>query len=663
MFTAFNVAELGCFTASGLIRGNDDRGDGFGKVKRSLNKKKRQRLADNVEAVADEETPVNGGVIRGNDEVAPAEQPVVTDEVDTNENADSGSVSPADGTITVKPSELNAIVDSRIDSAVNARTSDLTAQIEAQSNEVDEIRRRHKEQIDGLSQDLKKSRDENERLEKIFKATGTSSGSIAPTSDARTPNYKVNYNTLPLSKEPKGAAADFVSIYNNPSYTPKQQFINSDGVLQESVDTRQAEVFLMKNRDAVARDMERYAKAHGLLRGADASLAGYTLGTAGSIPDGFLPYLASEMRTTHHAKFIWWQFANFGVQLGQQPGQTVLVPKFENLDDATNEADFILDTAVASANVSADNQALIANTVPVIINGYGLGLGNNPNTRPVAIPEFIMATSMLDLTTALNSKLGHNYNSFEDFMVRSKYREALFQPNNIWYNVQSEPTNNSTLVVDGADGTMTEEFVTNLSAQMDDDDIPSLEDGCRIGVLSTKAAAQFKLSMGDKILVQTEQQLQDMSNILIHNYPGSMNDRPMQYMGKYCGFHMYQNLSSSKGNAGNEGVYAGDALPSGAGALDAVPPNTTAVGTTATPPANVVVRDSYFFGPGAVGKGVSMPVQIRQDDANQFGTKMRFIWREICGYASIDVSDLDTAGVARTQQNRVYVARTLDRLA
>ena len=667
MFDCSNVAESGYLTPSGLIWGNDDRGDGFGKLKQGINKQKRQKTKSAADARTDdttetesEESPLAGGVITGSDEATPPEQPVVEDE----DNSGNTPAPAADGSITVKPSELQALIQAEATKAAERMNGDIVAQMEAQNADYAELRRRADEQLAEVNKDLQDTRKENERLNGIFQATGTSPGSMpgGSSGDAVGHNrYKVNYNTLPLSGEPKGAASDFIDILNNSAYTPRQKFINpADGSVQESIDTRHLQLFLLQHRDHVQRDMERYAKGHGLLRGADASLAGNTSGAAGSIPDGFLPYLSAEMRLTHHAKFVWWQFANFGIQLGQQPGQTVLVPKFELLDDATSEADFTLDTATSSANISTDNQALIANTVPVEIKGYGLGLGNNVNTRPVAIPEFIMATSMLELVTALNTNLTHNYNSFEDLLIRTYYREALYRAENIWYNNQSEVTNDSTAIVAGADGTMTEEFATNLSAQMDDDDIPALEDGCRIGVLATKAAAQFKLSLGDKIQVPTEAQLEEMTNILIHSYPGATIDRPVQYMGKYCGFHMYQNMSSSKGNTGREGVYAGDALPSGAGALDAAPPNVTAIGTAA--PADSVLRDSYFFGPGAVGKGSSMPMELRQDDANQFGTKMRFIWRSIEGYASIDVSSLNNAGTARTQQDRVYVARTSDRV-
>lgn len=678
MFDCSDVAELGYFTPSGLIRGNDDRGDGFAKVKAGINQKKRQRLnqgADNA-GNDDDKDVVIGGTIKGSDEAVktppeqpatattPTEQPSADNNGGNNTPATPPTMDASGTTIQIRPDELNDLVVARADSLLNERTAGIQAQMDAMDQQFREVQERADARVAAVTEQLTTANAEVERLNNIFRATGVSSGASG---DAAGQNgnyqggtdYRVNFNTLPLSGEARGSAKDFMDILGNSAYTPRQQFMDSrTGEVRECMDTRQLDAFVRKNREHLAKDMERMAKAHGLLRGSDATQAGFTLGTATSIPDGFLPYLSAEMRTTHHQKFIWWQFANFGIQLAQQPGQTVLVPRFEYLDDATSEADYIIDTATVSSNISTDNQALIQTSVPIIITGYGLGLGNNTNTRPVAIPEFIAATSMIELFTALNRVLGHNYNSFEDFLIRSKYRQALFQANNVWYNNNSAPTNDSTAIVAGSDGTMTEEFVTNMSANMDDADIEALEDGCRIGVLSTRAAAQFKISMDDKIQVPTEQQLMDMSNILIHSYPGSSVDRPMQYMGKYCGFHMYQNMSSSKGGVGSEGVYAGNVLPVGAGALDAAPPNTVTLGTAT--PANNVVRDSYFFGPGAVGKGTSLPMEIRQDDANQFGTKMRFIWRSIEGVGALDVSNLDTAGAARTQQNRVFVARTTD---
>ena len=657
MFDCSNVVASGYFTESGLIRGNDDRGDGFGEVKRAINKQKRAKLGRPVDSAEHAETQPTTGGIRGNDEapVAPPEQPVVNDKKEDPKPAN-------DGSITLKPSELDALIAGKARDLAVDMNSDVLAEVQALRAEIVETKQETDIAKAEADKKVKAAQDETERLTRVLEVTGVSAGSTANAGSRSA--RSTAFNRLGSDDIPRGAAKDFIDAYNNRSYTPIKTVLDPQtGEMSEARDTRVIDEFTKKEAEHLRADMERYAKGHGLLRGSDASLAGNTVGTPGSIPDGFLPYLSSIIRLTHAPKFVWWQFQNIMLDLAQRPGQTILVPRFDYLDEPDSEANYILDTALASANLSTDNQALIAQTVPVEIKGYGLGLGSAVNNRPVAIPEFIMATSMLELQGALIRNLGHNYYGFEDFMIRLNYRQALFNPANIFYNVQGEVTNDATLVVDGADGTGTEEALASLWARMNDADIPTLPDGKRVGVCSTRFLNQFKNSLADKIQVPTESQLMEMTNILNRTYPGGEIDKVSQYFGCYEGFHLYETLSTSRGaTPASEGVYSGDALPAGAGALDAVPPNTTSVGTTTTPPANTVFRDSFFFGPGAIGHGVSMPMEIRQDDANQFQTKNRFIWRSIEGWGALDVSSLDTAGAATNQQNRVYVLRTSDRV-
>ena len=673
-----NVAESGYLLPSGLIRGNDDRGDGFGDVKRKLNdaKKKRRAAKENNDAAANDETVETIGAIRGSDEAeAPPEQPATeSPNTDNKTGDDRPAVQNADGSVTLKPSELQALIAKAArDEAVKLH-ADVQAENRALADEVARTKQEKDQAVLAAEQKAKAAADETERIQRVLEVTGISGGGASSdnASYQRTP-YSTSFNRLGSDDIPRGAAKDFIEMYNNNAYTPRKQVVDtSTGETRTATDTRHIDSFVRHefkkdNGNQLLADMERLAKGHGLLTGGtDAALAGNTSGAAGSVPDGFLPYLSSYIRMTHAPKFIWWQFQNVQLDLAQRPGQTILVPRFEYLDEPTSEEDYILDTALASANISTDNQALIASTVPVEIKGYGLGLGTAINNRAIAIPEFIMATSMLELQGALMRNLGHHYYGFEDLMIRRTYRTAMFNTNNVFYNNQGTAVNDSTLVVDGSDGTMTEEFLASMWAQMNDADIPSLPDGKRIGVLSTRSMSQLKASLGDKVRALTEAQLQEMTNILNRTYPGGEIDRATQYFGCYEGFHLYETLSTSRGAAaGAEGVYAGDASPAGAGALNITggvptPANTTSVGTVTTPPANVILRDNFFFGPGATGNGVSLPMEIRQDDSNQFNTKNRYIWRSIEGWGALDVSSLDTAGAATNQQNRVFIGRTSD---
>ena len=541
------------------------------------------------------------------------------------------------GAVTLTADELRVLVARQADEVARNLNQSLVDQMQALQQDFDTQMTAARHQQERLQTEAQKAADEATRLKGIFTATGTA----IPVGDAQSVNrsqrYGFNVNTmlLPSSAEPQGAAKDFYDIFQNPQYTPRQSvFDSTDGSEYEQIDTTYLDRYIRTHKDQVMSDMERLFKAHGYLRGSNRDATqGSTLGVSGSIQNAFLPFLSAIMRMSHVPRYIWWQFVTTQLELGRVPGNNILVPRFQWLDDPTDPNDFIVDNVSSSATFSQESQALSMLTTPIELFGYALGKGTKVTTRPIAIPEFISASSLVDLVTPLNSRLGQNYNALEDLIIRQLFEQTLNNPNNIYYNNAGTLSQTSASMNAGSDGTATEEAFNALFAEMTRRQIPLFPNGTRVGVLNGFSTAQFKNSLGGKLRATSEAEIQEVTSILNAGTLGDGLVKPSGYLGNYDNFMLFESGTISIGATGTEGVQ-----------------NTTfGVGTNLT-------RDNYFFGPGVVGKGVSMPMEIRMDESNTFGTKMRFIWRSIEGWGTLDCTSTNPS-----QQDRVLVLRTTDR--
>jgi hypothetical protein len=625
------------FDIDGAITGNDSvqsQPKGFGipisDAKGRLYAKKKPSLVNGADRAGT--TGISGSdAVPESNSIEPTEKATPVDKVD-------GSV------ITLKDSELNALIASKATEMAHTLQSDLMDQF---STLQDDIRRRDtefKQQLSDVSNEANQWKAEADRLASVFKATGHST----PIGDASSSRYGLNINKLilPSSAELQGAAKDFVDMFNNPQYSPKRTVYDpTDGTEYVQRDTSETDRFIQKNRDGLKAAFELWAQANGLLRGnRDSSgkdaKSGFTLGGAGGIPDAFLAYLSDVVRMTHVLRYIWWQFPVTRLELGSVPGNNILVPRFALLDEPTSIDDFILDTATSVANISGESQSLQMSTVPIELYGCGLGKGTSVGNRPIRISEFVTATSLVQLENVLISRLGTHYNSFIDLWIRRLFQQSANNPANIYYNEAGNLTQTPLNINTGEEGTCTQEILNAMSSEMSRRGIPTLDNGLRIAVLHTYAANQLKNDMDNKIAIVTEQQLQDISQILNAGSLGNGLDRPSGYIGSYNGFMCFESLTTGVG------------LP-GPANLEGVQTTTFGVGARTT-------RDNYFFGPGVVGQGVSSPMEIRQDGSGTFGTSNGYIWRSIEGFANMDCCSLNASGQATGQQDRVMILRTVD---
>jgi hypothetical protein len=539
-------------------------------------------------------------------------------------------------TINVHPDELRTLISAEATKLAAQMNQDLTAQLQAVQADVDAMARRTQQQQQELQEEASKAKAEADRLKSVFAATGHT----IPAGDRSAGSslgYNVNRLILPSGQEPQGSARDFVDILRNSGYTPRlTAYDPTDGNSYEQVDTTYLDRFVRANKSHLMRDMEVLMKAHGFLRGSSPSgqdaQAGNTLGTPGSVGSIVLDFLSSLMRDSHNPRYVWWQFVTTKLELGRVPGNNILVPRFQWIDEPINPEDYILDTETSSANISSDSQALQTLTTPISLFGWGLGRGNRIGTRPIAIPEFINASSLLDLIQPVNTRLGQNFNALEDLVIRQIFAQTLANPANIYYSNGAGITNTAGDLIVGSDGTANEEAFNQLFGEMTRRQIPTFDNGSRVGVLNTVATAQFKNSLGDKLRASTEAEIQEVTNILNAGTLGDGIVRPNGYLGTYCNFMLFESGTTAVGGAGTDGV---NTITTGAG--------------------GVTMRDNYFFGPGVAGEGVSLPMEIRMDDSGTFGTKMRFIWRYIGGWGSLDCTSTNPG-----QQDRVVVLRNTD---
>jgi hypothetical protein len=382
----------------------------------------------------------------------------------------------------------------------------------------------------------------------------------------------------------------------------------------------------------LVKDVESLFKANGFLGGKIVDAAGATTGT--TAPPLFLDILSALVRETHQSTNVFWQFPITAYDPSSAPGKNVLVPRFANLAEPTSIADYTIATNAAynsiglAVGTGSDSQSLDVTSVPIGIAQYGLGRGTAVGTRPVFVPEFYEATSLLNLIDAVDSRLMQNYYRFEDLLIRQEFLKAT----TIVYNDRGTVTSTATDVGTGDLGTMTKEFLHSLYSAMFAAQIPSMPDGSYVLVLNPTAAAQLQLSLESLYAPPSPDQLMEATNTF-RMAAGIEIGQLSGYLGKYCNFSCFVSNSF------------------GVGAVDSVTVNTVTLGAG---PGSQTMLDSFAFGMGAVGRGVALPVEVRAQGA-PFELGQSFIWTSREGCSAMDVDSASSAPAG--QQTRVYRVR------
>ena len=444
------------------------------------------------------------------------------------------------------------------------------------------------------------------------------------------------------NSSPKGYAEEFLSIMSSSN---TQTHTSSEFGVVTQRNGEDITNFIRRSKaggfyEQTLKDLEDWGRGEfGLFTNAP----GATTGAAGSMPDAFLDVLSQLVRETHNQRNVWWQFVTTVYDASGAPSKSILLPRWNNLAQPTNLNDYLLGDYASftpmpnATGANADSQGLEMTTVPVMIKEYGLGkAGGTAATRPVFIPNFHERYSLVQtISDVVNSKLGQNYFAVEDLMCRTPFSQTTKVVYNKKNSVLTGAINQINAV--GDIGRITKNFLTALFGHMDAQQVPAFPDGTYILVLPSQCAVALQQDLGNDYRPVTTQQQEAITAALIAATPGVEIGHVNGYFGNYGGFSIFTTNSAGVGAPGSEGVTT-ETL---GGALG-----------TAT------VRDCYAFGPGAVGRGVGMPMEIRPSGVNPYNRGESYIW---LSHENTSVVDVDSAiAVPANQQTRVFKVRALD---
>lgn len=511
------------------------------------------------------------------------------------------------------------------------------AKVEAQK-QIAEAKQESDAAIAEAKQEAEQAKKDKETLEGVMKLTG----SKLPNTEGN--SASVNTLTNPLKDQPVGIIKEIQSLYEG---TPVHSVRNGQNQLtcdqRDLKNVRDRIVHHLREarfqnkpwqNSQIVKDLEESMKNHGFLNGGRVTnAAGPTIGTPGSVGAFFLDVLSSMMRETHNQHNIWWQFTMTAFNAATAPSLTMGVPRWNFLPQPQDIADFELATSATfeavqgAIGTATDSQSLEATTVPITVTEYGLGKPGVAAARPVFIPEFHEAISLISLMSALDSRLMQHYYAFEELLIRLQYEATTVTAYNNNADVVFAPGD----VTGTGGGTMTEAFANSVYTEMYANQIPSFPDGCYALVLNPYAANQYKSSLGDQYRPVTEEQKMAVSNTF-SIASGVEIGRVNGYIGKYNNFHVFEGNSFGVGAAGSVSTVVSETI--GGAARDAV--------------------DSFAFGPGCVGRGIALGAEIRASGVNPFNRGESFIWLSREGVAPMD---LDVA-LDPNQQTRCYKLRT-----
>jgi hypothetical protein len=463
-----------------------------------------------------------------------------------------------------------------------------------------------REQIQQTQQQLTEAIQQRDSLEQVFKVIGT-------------PN--VNTRLATGRDRVQGLAQDFMQACDS---APSAIYVDrKTGKRHLQRDLSNARRLFHSDRVQLRADVEKLARDHGFLQGYRGMTASDAATVKTDIAPLLLDYLSMVVRETHSARYVYWQFPYYELELGKGPGDTIQISRQRWLTEPTTVASRTLTPGTA---LNSTRQNITSGSVTIALQERGLGLDST--NCPVAIPEFLTAYAMLNLENIVTSRLGHDYEVFEDLSIRTRY----FATTRVVYNDRQSVTTTPGNVGTGDDGTITENFLNNLYAYMSGLQIPPLDDGCYVYPLHTNGLAQLKNSLSAKNQYLSQANMEELTMLLQAASNREMG-KTSGYAGSACGFHLFSTNAHSTGAAGAEGVQN----------------ETLGVGSTLT-------RSSVAFGRAAVARAIGMEAEVRTDNNNDFQRLDSFTW---LSHETTGDLDVDPA-INSDQQLRVVEVHTTD---
>lgn len=592
---------------------------------RSTNKAKSQKGFGNsirvTESVGSGDTTIAGTI--------KIQDSVTTEEVTEPEVVVADTVQAAPTPEHVPQIDIQATVQDAVSSALEAIVAPLQKQLADSATQVADLQGR----LNQTKEDLTKAQVDSETLKSLSKLTGSSV--VAPMVNTQSSSKTSAHGQadelvgLITSTEASRIVSN-VRDHGSNTYATHRDPSAVSRYLQDSFAEARTSGKSWR-QSQVVKDVESLFKANGFLGGRITDAAGPTTGSTAT--PLFLDILSAMVRETHQSNNVFWQFAVTAYDPSSAPGKNVLVPRFATFGEPAAVADFLIASNTTynslglAVGTSSDSQSLDVTSVPIGINQYGLGRATATATRPVFIPEFYEATSLLSLVDAVDARLMQNYYRFEDLLIRSEYLKAT----TIVYNDKGIVTSTAADVGTGDGGTMTKEFLHNLYSAMFAAQIPSYPDGSYVLVLNPTAAAQLQISLESLYAIPSAAQMSEAVSTF-RMASGVEIGQLTGYLGKYCNFQCFVSNSI------------------GVGAVDSVTVFTTTLGVGAT-----TTADSLAFGMAPVGRGIAMPAEVRAQSA-PYELGQAYIWTSREGASAMDVDSASSAPSG--QQTRCYRVRT-----
>ena len=498
--------------------------------------------------------------------------------------------------------------------------------IAAEQQQREQDRLKAEQEKDTLEKKVKSEQKQKDTITKLLSDFGYSGESDS------------NIYIAPLSMRQQGLSAkdalrEFNTIYNDNSRINPKSVINPEtSEAHTQFDSRPLRRFIKKHREELRDAVEGELKKRGFLRGQVSDFGGRDAPTSlTTLPPMLQTYLSEVTRMEHSARFVLWQFPNRSIATGGiPPGQTALVSRVRDIEEGTSSSDWELTPGV---ELTTDNQPLQGNGIRVVIRENGLGKNATPVImRPVAIPDFWMANSLIDLERILQDRLGKNYHKFEDISIF----EMLISTTAVVYNNSDDVVTLPADVAAGGGGQLTVQFLSSLYSYMDMLQVPTYRDGKYAYVCPSTHVAQLRNSMQPQHQYFDQMSIEEVTNALIRSNANEDMGRVSGYVGTVSGFHIFSGNSFSRGTAGTPGVQS----------------ESLGGGTRLT-------RAAFAMGADATAWATAMPMQIREE-VGRFQRLREFSWISHEGFAALDV-DPNSTTPANDQQLRVLEVRMSDR--
>lgn len=332
--------------------------------------------------------------------------------------------------------------------------------------------------------------------------------------------------------------------------------------------------------------------------------------TKATIPDEFLDMLSVIVREPTDTTFIHWQFALSVTDFGRTAGDTIRIPRYSYLANPTDEASR---TLTPGTDITGAGQALEEAAVSLVLKERGLA-------NPVAISSFAQVRSFHDLMVIADTYLRRDYNHWVDNVIRNLFLTA----STVLY-----PNGKTSAASMTSTDTFSKDFLLDIARKLNELDVPTFPDGYYIGVLNYNDYANLVKSLtGTK--EEFPKDLDAINRLLFPAGQGVVTG----YVGNFHNFHLFVSRNLAKGSHTDSPV----------------PPGVTSGGSPA-----ITLRMSYFFGPGTIGRGIALPVEIRRADETDFQRRTKLIWYSLEAFGALDIN-ADPATKSETRVIRTVCA-------